>query len=388
MEHPRRLLLRSSGPPLAEDGSVPGKDLGLHEQVAEGAMGQVGVQGRHDHFRVARHLDLAGVVGQIGEGDAADLDVVFGRHADLGVRFDGVIDSAVLGARLHEDRLVALGLASRRLIGGRPVAARLAIAQVDERAVAVARRVLAPTRHGQIAPAAVSAARVGGHDVVAAVRQQVDLGQRRVRVGEHAMDGARLRGGGASCLGHLVRARVHDDRMFRHPFLQQQLGGADQRVGKKAALHRSIEQRMRERQQAHPLVVGHEAAHDGVVRPREHARRGVVDGFVQPVVAEKAGGGEGLQIATGVAGDDRQRERGRVGSDDQVLRQSALEAQPGNAERAVLIDLVHVDGVVARLRDAPGNVTLPSVVDLARDGGPGRPAPAACSRSWAGTAAA
>ncbi len=115
-------------------------------------------------------------------------------------------------------------------------------------------------------------------------------------------------------------------------------------------------------------MVGHEAAHDGVVRPREHARRGVVDGFVQSVVAKKTISAEGLQIATRVAGDDRQRECGRVGSDDQILRQSALEAQPGDAERSVLIDLIHVDGVVARLRDAPRNVTLPSVLDLARDG--------------------
>ena len=46
-----------------------------------------------------------------------------------------------------------------------------------------------------------------------------------------------------------------------------------------------------------------------------------------------------------------------------------LEAQPGDAERPVLIDLVHVDGVVARLGDAPGHVPLPSVLDLARHRG-------------------
>ena len=49
----------------------------------------------------------------------------------------------------------------------------------------------------------------------------------------------------------------------------------------------------------------------------------VVDGLVEPVVAQKAAAAERLQVAAGFAGHDRQRERGRVGSDDQVVRQPA-----------------------------------------------------------------
>ena len=76
MEHPRGLLGGVSRAALTENGVVTSKDLSLHEQVAEGAMGQIGIQGRHHHLGVARHLDRAGPVGQVGQGDATDLDVV------------------------------------------------------------------------------------------------------------------------------------------------------------------------------------------------------------------------------------------------------------------------------------------------------------------------
>ena len=118
VEHPRRLLVGRAGTPPAQDGPVVGQYLGLHEQVAEGAMREIGVLRRQDDLGVARHLDVSRVVGQVGERDAADLDVVLGRHADLGVRFDVVIEPAVFRARLDEDGLVAIGLLPGRLIGG------------------------------------------------------------------------------------------------------------------------------------------------------------------------------------------------------------------------------------------------------------------------------
>ena len=81
VEHPGGLFAGRARPAPAEDGPVLGQDLGGHEQVVEGAMGQVGVQGRHDHFGVAGELYLPRIVGEVGELDAADLDVVFGRYA-------------------------------------------------------------------------------------------------------------------------------------------------------------------------------------------------------------------------------------------------------------------------------------------------------------------
>ncbi len=78
VEHPWHLLPRCATPPRAEDRLPLGQDFGLHEQVAEAAVGEVGIQrGEHD-LRVARHLDVAGAGRMVGERDAADLDVVLG----------------------------------------------------------------------------------------------------------------------------------------------------------------------------------------------------------------------------------------------------------------------------------------------------------------------
>ena len=59
MDHPRCLLVGRAGPPPAKDGPLLGQYLGLHEQIAERAMGEIGLQRRHDDLRVGGHLDLA-----------------------------------------------------------------------------------------------------------------------------------------------------------------------------------------------------------------------------------------------------------------------------------------------------------------------------------------
>jgi ribosomal protein L18 len=121
VEHPGHLFARRARTPRAEDRLALGQDFGLHEQVAEGAVRKVGIQRRQHHFRVARHLDAAAAGRLVGEGDATDLDVVLGRHADLRVRFDRIVAPPVFGARLHEDRLVVIGAPQGGLIRGRPV---------------------------------------------------------------------------------------------------------------------------------------------------------------------------------------------------------------------------------------------------------------------------
>src|SRR5206468_656837 len=82
---------------------------------------------------------------------------------------------------LREDRLVAFPRLERRLPGGGPEDAAVQIAQIAERAEAIAGGVFAPARHGQITPSAVTAAGAGDHDVVSAVGKQMHLGRRPVR---------------------------------------------------------------------------------------------------------------------------------------------------------------------------------------------------------------
>ena len=107
------------------------------------------------------------------------------------------------------------------------------------------------------------------------------------------------------------------------------------------------------------------------VRPDDRARlaaplprRRVVDGLVQAEPSGQAAAGETLQIETRRFRRDHQGQRRRVRRHDQVVAKPALQTQPGNPERAVLVVLVHVDGVVAALRHSPWHPALPAILDL------------------------
>ena len=103
-------------------------------------------------------------------------------------------------------------------------------------------------------------------------------------------------------------------------------------------------------------------------RPADAVRRavGVVDGVEEAVLAR------GVQprsrrrrLATLPRRVDRQRQRRGIRRHDHFVAKAALEAQPGNAERLVLIRAVAVDDVVGGLRDAPGHTARARVVHLA-----------------------
>ena len=324
---------------------------------------------------------------EIRQRDAADFDVVFGRHGDFRVRVDVFVAAAIFGAALHEDRLVVLRRPPRRLIGRRPERARGGVAQIAERAPPVARRVLAPAGDRQVFPPAVPAARVGGHDVIAAVGQQVHLGNRRVRRREHAHGGGgdrRRPARGAD----FRRVRLQRGSDLGNALVQQQLRRLEGRVGQEPALHGPVQQQVRERQEAHPLVMRHETAERNAGLAARHARGREIDRFIKPVRAAVAGCRQRLQILACLPGRDHQRQHRRVRRDDQIVGETALEPQPRHAERAILIDAVGVGGVVARLGNAPRHAALAAVFDLAGHDRPVGLDRAACARRSASPAAA
>ena len=184
VEHPGCLIADRAGPARAQDGAPVAQDLGLHEQIAEGRMQRVRRRRRDHHFGVTGDLDLAALARAIGDAHPAQLDIVFRRYDDLGIGLELAIAvghrvaAAKLGAPLGEDRFIALGALQCRLMGCGPGFATRAAAQlaeITEAAPVVAGAILAPARHGEILPAAVAAARVGHHHMVAAVRQQLDF---------------------------------------------------------------------------------------------------------------------------------------------------------------------------------------------------------------------
>src|SRR5688572_22274087 len=107
--------------------------------------------------------------------------------------------------RFGEGRAVGLGRTRGWLIGGRPERAVTDVAQIAEHAPAVTRGIGAPARDGEVAPAAVTAAGLCQHEMVAAVREQLHLGAGGVWILEDANGGfaSRLLGRAARHLGEL-----------------------------------------------------------------------------------------------------------------------------------------------------------------------------------------
>src|ERR1035441_9637529 len=103
----------------------------------------------------------------VGESHTAQLDIVFGRDADFAMDFQAGIVLPELGTGLREDRFATCGGAPARLMSGRPEFAARQIAQIDKRAPAIARGILAPASDSQVPPAAVAAARIADHDMIA-----------------------------------------------------------------------------------------------------------------------------------------------------------------------------------------------------------------------------
>jgi hypothetical protein len=71
-------------------------------------------------------------------------------------------------------------------------------------------------------------------------------------------DFANIRGG---FLG--LDLRLEYRHVTRHPFLKQELGRSDDRLGMKACAHHPIVKRIGDRDHSHSLMVGHVGTHDG-----------------------------------------------------------------------------------------------------------------------------
>ena len=123
-------LLRRARTPPAQEGGVLGLVGRLQEELAERRMGRVVLRAAQDGLDVARDLDLARAVAAVRERDPAHLHVVLGRHRHLEARLDLVVVPAEHRPLGREVDHVVVGLAARRLIGGRPDGAARHVAQV------------------------------------------------------------------------------------------------------------------------------------------------------------------------------------------------------------------------------------------------------------------
>ena len=239
---------------------------------------------------------------------------------------------------LGEERdQVLLGLAPDGLVGGRPHRAAAHVAQVEELAPGIARRVLAVARDRAAAAEARAPAGVGDDRRVAAVRQELRVRKERVRRAEAAHGLGRRRP--ATRVSSTGRGCVIG-RVARHALLQQQLRGLHARVGVEALHHEVAEQRVGERDERHALVVGHVGAHhrppDGPAAASVSPSAGssaprvrVVDGLVEAVRALEPSSARRRRLRGARRGLEHRGERRGVRRHHQSSPRPRFRPRPG-----------------------------------------------------------
>ena len=369
VEHPGRRLLGRPGAAGEEDGGLVGNRLRSEEKLVEGRMGSIRLAVEQHDLGEAGDLDGPRAPGQVRDGNRAQLHVVFRADGHGRAGQDLMDFRPKLGAALLENSLVPVECRGDGLVGGGPDVAGVHLVQIEEDPVAVPRGILAPAGERQALPPAEAAAAVGDHHVVAAVGEQVHFGGRRV--GGLERPRGRLPFFILADFGGLRRGdgRAEARARQRDALLEQQLRRFQLGIRQEAPLHRFVVEGVIEGEQRHAAVVGHPRAneHERFARGRAQAGRRPVQGFVQPEAAEGAVRHQPLEIPGGRLRRHHQGHGARIGRNDQIVGQSSLHAQRGDAEGAVLVDLVRVDLVVARLGDAPGKAQSARVADLEAD---------------------
>jgi hypothetical protein len=344
--------------------------LALHEELAERRMPLVLGRIADDHLGVARHLEPPPGRCLVPERHQPHLDVIGRRDRDL------LAERDVVGALTPLDHVgVEYHLAVSRGQGPRELAVE--VAKEQPKSGAVERAVGSPPRECHGAPVAAAAA-VRDEDAVATVRQHVGLRNACVGTGRPHLEGCPLGRRRAREREHEVRPLP--GRRDGRALDEERLRGPDDGVRVEATHHRLAVQHVVDRGQDHSLVVRHERADDRVRRPGVETGCREVHGLVQAVAPHESELVQTVEIGHDRRQRERQREQGRIGRDDHVVLESALEPEIGDAEGTVLVVALRVEAVVSRLRYAPRNSTPGAIRDLGPDGGRARPAHQAVPR--------
>src|ERR1700693_4501985 len=144
---------------------------------------------RQDDLGIRRYLDLARACPKIRDRHASDFPVILRRYDDIESCRKRSIASCNFGAILRKRDFITVRPGAARLITRGPHIAVFDISQIDIRPPRIAGNIFAPTRHGEIAPAAEPRSGSGDHDGVAAVRQKVAARDAIVRRAEPAQHG-------------------------------------------------------------------------------------------------------------------------------------------------------------------------------------------------------
>ena len=343
--------------------------FGAHEELGKCGVGFVGARVGHRHLERRHQVELELVVAEVAQLDLAQLDVVFRAHphrapgvqvAPLRIEADAVdvegglvvrssVRRRVLGDGNERGRWLRHSRPETRSEQGRR--SHRAAAQVEERAMRIAQRVVAPARNERIAEAAPARAVGTQRHAVAAVREQVRRLQCR-RAGHHLAPqaGADLAAVGTARPGRCFEQHRH---LARHPLLQQRRHGLQARLGHRPTAWRGVEQHVGQRQDRHALVVRHEGVDRGERGLGGDALGRVVERLDEARSAARMQCFQAPQVGRcGRRVDERGQRRGIRGHHQFVGRRAA-QRQHGHALRCVLVGQRVVARGIGRFRDAP-----------------------------------
>ena len=148
--------------------------------------------------------------------------------------------------------------------------------------------------------------------------------------------------------------------------MQQQLNALNHRLGVEAFDHTFALQVVGQRQHDHALMVGHVGADNGVLLPQPQVAGGEVERFVKAIATKRLVLYQSLHVCQDGLRRQWQRHKRGIGGNDQIIGETALEAQTGCTKGAILIVHGRIKGVEARFRDAPRYVAARGVGNLLR----------------------
>src|SRR5436190_573352 len=141
---------------------------------------------------------------------------------------------------LAEDRFMTRRGFECWMISGGPELAAFHVTQIKKSPPAIPRGILAPAGEGYLIPEAVAAARIGDHDVITAVGEQVHFRRTSIRIGEHPQ-------GHFGCAAGFTRGldfqfmRIQDGSSPGYTFVKQQFRRFKNWIRSKTLLHRMIQ---------------------------------------------------------------------------------------------------------------------------------------------------
>ena len=156
-----------------------------------------------------------------------------------------------------------------------------------------------------------------------------------------------------------------NDDVARHAFLKQQLTGLNHRFAMEPGAHLTIMQRVRDGNDGHALVMGHEIAYDRDGLVFRQSRTGEIEGFVETVAAQRTHLGQAGVVQLRTVWINHGRKTRCIGRDHHVFGEAAFKAETGYTEIGILVSEFQIAGVIGGLRNAPRNIQRPPVGLLA-----------------------